>query len=80
MFHIPPLQLKTKSISLRRLCFMIDTKITNTQQENSQKYFLNMIKLSLPARIYLFEVNNGNTRTICEICSKLTIKTSERRQ
>ena len=31
----------------------------------------------LPAGIYLFEVNNGNTRTMCEICSKLTIKTRE---
>ena len=27
----------------------------------------------------LFKVNNGNTRKKCEICSKLTIKTSERR-
>ena len=29
--------------------------------------------------IYLFKVNNRNTRTRCEICSKLTIKTPERR-
>ena len=29
--------------------------------------------------IYLFKVNDGNTRTRCEICSKLTIKTPERR-
>ena len=27
-----------------------------------------------PARIYLFKVNNRNTRTRCQICSKLTIK------
>ena len=33
----------------------------------------------LPANIYLFEVNNRNTRKMCEICSKLTIKTPERR-
>ena len=25
--------------------------------------------------LYLFKVNNGNTRTVCEICSKITIKT-----
>ena len=31
-----------------------------------------------PAGIYLFEVNR-NTRKRCEICSKLTIKTPERR-
>ena len=30
--------------------------------------------------IYLPKVNNRNTRTRCEICSKLTIKTPERRQ
>ena len=33
-----------------------------------------------PARIYLFKVNNGNNRTICDICLKLTIKTSKRLQ
>ena len=27
------------------------------------------------AGIYLFKYNNRNTRTRCEICSKLTIKT-----
>ena len=27
-----------------------------------------------PSSIYLFTVNTGNTRTMCEICSKLTIK------
>ena len=32
-----------------------------------------------PAGIYLLKVNNRNTRTRCVICSKLTIKTPERR-
>ena len=31
-----------------------------------------------PAGIYLLKVNNRNTRTRCEICSKLTIKIPER--
>ena len=31
-----------------------------------------------PAIINLFKINNGNTRTKWEICSKLTIKTPER--
>ena len=35
-------------------------------------------KNSFPAGIYLFKVNNRNTRTRCEICLKLTIKTPER--
>ena len=33
-----------------------------------------------PANIYLFKVKNRNTRKRYEICSKLTIKTLERRQ
>ena len=31
-----------------------------------------------PAGNYMFKVNNKDTRTTCEICSKLTIKTPER--
>ena len=34
---------------------------------------------SQAAGIYLLKVNNTNTRTRCEICSKLTIKTQELR-
>ena len=33
----------------------------------------------IPAGIYLLKFNNRNTRARCEICSKLTIKTPERR-
>ena len=33
-----------------------------------------------PAKIYLFKVKNRNTRKKCEIFSKLTIKTTERRE
>ena len=29
--------------------------------------------------IYLFKVNNGSTRTMCEICSKVLKRTPERR-
>ena len=37
---------------------------------------------TFPAGIYLLKVNNRNTntRTRCEICSKLAINTPERRQ
>ena len=31
-----------------------------------------------PANIYVFKVNNRNTRKRCEICSKFTIKRSEK--
>ena len=33
-----------------------------------------------PAGNYMFKVNNRNSRTRCEICSKLTKKIAERRQ
>ena len=33
-----------------------------------------------PDNIYLFKANNRNTRKRCEICSKLTIKITERHQ
>ena len=35
--------------------------------------------LQNPVNICLFEVNNKSTRERCEICSKLIIKTPERR-
>ena len=33
-----------------------------------------------PAGIYLFKVNNGNIKTMCEIYSKLTIKIPDPRK
>ena len=35
---------------------------------------------NIPAGIYKSKVNNRNTRTRSEVCSKLTVKTQERRQ
>ena len=43
------------------------------------KMILGIFRIALPAGIYLLKVNNRSTRTTCEICSKLTIKTPERR-
>ena len=40
------------------------------------KMDLRIFCFSVP--IYLFKVNNGNTRKISKICSKLTTKTPER--
>ena len=55
-----------------------------SSEENNEfvTFKINMvikIKSFNPAGIYLFKVNNRNTRTRCEICSKLIIKTPERR-
>ena len=38
---------------------------------------VNLKKIHFPAGMYLLKVNNKNTRTRCEICSKLTIKIPE---
>ena len=43
-------------------------------------YLVLTLSITFPSGIYLLKVNNGNTRTRCEICSKLTIKTPEQRQ
>ena len=40
----------------------------------------NFFGKTLHASISIFIFNNGNTRTICKVCSKLTIKSIERRQ
>ena len=47
-------------------------RMKKTQSINKNKVY--------PAGIYMFKVNNRSTRTRCDICSKLTIKTPERRQ
>ena len=40
---------------------------------------MNIFRTRVPVGNYMFKVNNRNTITRCEICSKLTIKTPERR-
>ena len=56
-----------------------------TLKSHYRRYRLKRINYALSqnkftAYIYLFKVNNRKTRRRCEICSKLTIKTEERRQ
>ena len=41
--------------------------------------FYRYLNTPLPAGIYLLKVGNRNTETTCKICSKLTIKTLDRR-
>ena len=38
------------------------------------------LKSIFPANIYLFKVNNRNTRKMCKICSNFSIKIPERGQ
>ena len=60
--------------------------VTSNNSENS-KIFWNFLSKGncivliwdVPS-IYLIKFNNGNTRAMCKICSKLTIETPKRRQ
>ena len=76
----------TRSPETRKKFLMIPSLAASIQRKKMKKMKskckINKIekqKLN-PASIYLLKVNNKNTRTSCEICSKLTIKTPERRQ
>ena len=59
-------ELPSKTFDFLQICSHLINKILN----GNLNFF--------PARIYLLKVNNRNTRTRCEIRSKLAIKTPER--
>ena len=40
--------------------------------------YFNYFSCDIPGDSYLFKVSNGNTRTMCEFYSKITITTPER--
>ena len=54
-----------------KYCCKNGEKILNSMTSNS---------MNLPVKIYLFKVNYRNTRKRCEMCSKLIIRTPQRRQ
>ena len=61
--------------SQRCFCVIRGVKVGyNSSNENLVDWATNF-----PAGNYMLKVNNRNTRTRCEICSKLTKKTPERR-
>ena len=61
---------------------LLKSKIDRSQEELLILRFLEMrglrTKRRNPADNYMFKVKNRNTRSRCEICSKLTLKTPER--
>ena len=48
--------------------------------KNAENTSVHDRKVNYPADIYMIKVNNRNTRTRWDICSKLTTKTPNRRQ
>ena len=60
---------------------MTNNQWTGRWISNTHRVFAEALKIfnrNKPDNTYLLKVNNRNTRKRCEICSKLTIKTSER--
>ena len=55
--------------------FIVNCITKNTNRVNRRTF---TSTCGSPVGIYMFKVNNRNTRTRCEICSKLIIKTPER--
>ena len=69
--YLPPFM--RSNIDLRSLLLNIEAKFVNAF---SFSIFWQRV---IPANIYLFKINNRNTRKRCEMFSKLTRKTPERR-
>ena len=73
-------QVEPLSQTSNNLVFDSETLFLTESQENQDIQTTPLLHSdNNPAGIYLLKVNNRNTRTRCEICSKLTIKTPERR-
>ena len=63
------------------LSFLISVKVNTCSWKFCEIFRTTTLQNTCPANIYLInKVNNRNTRKSCELCSKLTIKTPERRQ
>ena len=72
-----------KNSEWSRKAFLNDAKCKNGRQQSYQFNYpwkaISSLHATLnAANIYLFKVNNRNTRKRCEIYSKFTIKTPER--
>ena len=58
-------------------CFEINLVMKLPQKKSKMLFMYLKNVLTFPPDVYWFKVNNENTRTMCEICSKLTIKISQ---
>ena len=57
--------------------FLENANVFNTLETQKHLNEIYTKKIGIPPNIYLFKVNNKNTRKSCEICSKFTLKTPE---
>ena len=58
---------------------LVNCSLNNFSQTNGDKNPSGSVTTHYPVSNYIFKVNKRSTKTMCEICSKLTIKTPERR-
>ena len=89
MYHLLADTIGTKGFTLGLFCLGVSEIckcyiITSFQPINqfilviiTEHMFLGYSVRAQSSRRHLIEVNNESNRTICEICSKLTIKTPE---
>ena len=77
-FHCP----KGNFVSLATGLFTLRciSGFSNDQETIILVFEFSVLSITFSANIYLFKVNNRNTRNRREICSKLTIKTPEQCQ
>ena len=86
LFHLY-CEVLLSSLTLPQLCFKASINVSfivrahlNTFLNNDYNQVNYFNEQFLPAGINLLKVNNQNTRTVLEICSKFTMKTPERGQ
>ena len=61
----------------------LEIKSLKTKTESLHLYkrqIISAVSYTIRFSFYLFKVNNGNSKIMCEISSRLTIKTPEQRQ
>ena len=58
---------------------VVSAKIVNEKDSEKILSVIRIARYAISAVIYLFNVSNGNTRIMCEICSKLKITAPEQR-
>ena len=66
----------------QRWCYPSDFDVTFNKISTLFWFLYNFLRIitQYPVNMYLLQVNNRDARRKCEICSKLNIKTPERRQ
>ena len=77
--HFLPTKVAIGGITDNAMMNYVPNQWINVDNTYTMVREFNLHWLLFPAGIYLFIVNNRNTKTKCQICSKLTIKTPKQR-